>query len=57
MKKIIICKGNANTPARFWNWAVGTEEEYTEDMKNEGWILSECIQYLTKEQLKYLNEK
>lgn len=53
--KIIICIGGSNEPARFWNWAIGTEEEYTKEMKDKGWVKSQCRKYLSIKQLKYLN--
>jgi hypothetical protein len=42
---------------RFWEWAVGTEEEFTEEMKAQGWIKSECKEYLSIEQLNYLSKE
>jgi len=54
--KIIICKGTANIPPRFWSWIVCCEDEFTEDIKKQGFIKTECAKYLTLEQLKYLNE-
>ena len=36
-------------------WAVCTEDEYTENMKEEGWVKSDCRKYLTRQQLEYLN--
>ena len=53
-RKIIICKGSANIPARFWSWMVCIKEEFTEDVKNQGFVESECIKYLTLKQLDYL---
>jgi len=55
LMKIIICKGSANTPPRFWSWAVCAEEEFTEVMKEHGIVRSECTKYLTREQLDFLN--
>ena len=55
MGKLIICLGRANEPASFWDWAVCTKEEFTEDMKKEGWVLSETTKYLSKKQIEYLN--
>jgi len=55
--KIIICRGTANIPTRFWAWAVCVEEEFTKVMKEHGWVKSETTKYLTKEQLNYLNAK
>jgi len=53
--KIIICKGTANIPARFWCWIV-CEEEFTKDIKNQGFVKSECTKYLSREQLNFLND-
>jgi len=53
-RKIIICGGSANTPARFWEWVVCLESEFTEAMKEGGWVKSECTNYLTLKQLEYL---
>jgi len=55
-EKIIICKGEAFTPPRFWKWIVITEGGFTEIMKNHGWVKSECTKYLSSEQLTSLRE-
>lgn len=50
-EKIILCKGEAFTPPRFWKWIVITEAGFTEIMKNYGWVKSDCTKYLSSEQL------
>lgn len=56
-EKIIISKGNAWTPARFWSWAVCTKEEFkNENYSNDGWIESKTTMYLDKEQLEFLQQ-
>lgn len=54
--KIIICNGNAHLLPLFWEWATCTEEEYTEELKSNGWVKSTSTKYLTRNQLDYLNE-
>lgn len=54
MGKIILCYGDAFTPARYWGWSVVEREEYTEEMKKKGLAESECTAYLTMEQKEYL---
>jgi hypothetical protein len=56
MKKIIISKGDAYTPERFWERAVCSEEEFTDTLKESGWVKSTCTKYLSTTQLAYLNE-
>jgi hypothetical protein len=55
MKKIILCRGSALYPARFWWWGVGYENEYTDKDKENGYIISACRKYLTKEQIEFLD--
>jgi hypothetical protein len=60
--RIILSKSTHNVgiyggnilPARFWNWAVCEEEEFTDAYKQHGWHRSDCEKYLTREQLTYL---
>lgn len=53
--KIIVCNGDLHTPPRYWSWGVCKEEEFTEKLKENGWVKSDCIKYLNKEQIDYLN--
>ncbi|MEK5209138.1 hypothetical protein [Psychrobacillus sp. FSL H8-0510] len=54
--KIIICKGNDRMPARFWAWAVCKKEEFTESMKEGGWVESGSSKYLNSNQFNYLDK-
>jgi len=56
-KKLILCKGNAFIPQRFWSWAVCLEKEYTDEMKAEGWSISTCRTYLQPNLLAFLDAK
>lgn len=53
-KKIIACRGDAYTPARFWEWAICTEEEFSSDLNKQGWVKSSCANYLNTKQLSLL---
>ena len=53
-RKMIICKGNAFIPERFWDWTVCFLTEYTEELKSQGWINRNNQRYLNEEQLAFL---
>jgi hypothetical protein len=52
--KVIICRGSALIPARFWDRAVCSIEEYTKELKESGWVITQSRLYLNKDQLSYL---
>lgn len=55
-KNLVICRGVATIPARFWEWAVCTSGEYTEEMCKQGWVKSSCLKYLSERQRSLLSE-
>lgn len=57
MPKIIITKGDALTPARFWERAVCEEHEFTDELKAEGWTETDSRTYLSDGQIAQLDQE
>lgn len=56
MEKIILIKGNAHTPSRFWQRMVCEKREFSSEHKKEGWIETDNRQFLTDKQIAYLDQ-
>ncbi|MGX1266677.1 hypothetical protein RKD55_004621 [Rossellomorea marisflavi] len=56
MSKIIIVKGDALTPQRFWMKAVCERNQFTEKLESEGWVQTTNREFLTDDQIAYLEQ-
>ena len=56
MSKIIIVKGDALTPQRFWVKAVCEKDQFTEKLEDEGWVQTTNRKFLTDKQIAYLKQ-
>lgn len=56
MPKIIITKGDAFTPPRFWETAICEDHEFTDELKAEGWAESNNRTHLSVEQIAHLDQ-
>ncbi|MGX1195798.1 hypothetical protein [Metabacillus sp. SLBN-84] len=56
MPNIIVTKGNADTPPRFWARAICEKHELTEDLIKDGWIETSSRLFLSEAQLARLGE-